>query len=435
MMIHDETEDNSHMQTQERPNEQVNGHYIEQYIEVLLRVGANLQPGQTLVVTTELVAENLPFIHQLAERAYALGAGNVLINWQDQTLVRLRGLHGDEAALKTGPVWQAREREELSERDAAFLTISASDPGAMAGVEPQRMATMQQASASAFAGYVRRLMANQHVWSIGAIPTTPWARQVFPKLSAEEAVAALWRYILRVARSDTPDPLAAWQEHIQRLATSQQYMNAMRFRRLRYRAPGTELTIELPEGHQWIGGGARTPRGIAFMPNIPTEEVFTLPKKDGVHGTVRSTLPLYARGQLIERLALTFERGRIVDYTAATGEEVLKHIIETDEGSHYLGEVALVPVTSPCNIGTPLYSTLYDENASCHLAIGQAYAECLEGSKELNEEELAARGVNASLAHVDFMIGSDQLDIDGETASGETVPVFRGGNWAPNARG
>jgi aminopeptidase len=393
-------------------------------------VGTNLQPGQTLVVTTELAAESLPFIHRLAERAYALGAGNVLINWQDQTVLRLRGLHGDEAALNAGPVWQAREREALSQRGAAFLSISAPDPDALAGVDPQRMATIQQASATAFAGYTRSLMASQHVWCVGAIPTTAWARRVFPQLAAEEAVDSLWRYILGVARCETPDPLAAWQEHVQLLTTHMDHLNTLRFQRLRYRAPGTDLTIELPEGHQWLGGGSRTPQGIAFMPNIPTEEVFTAPKKDGVSGTVRSTLPLFARGQLIERLTLTFARGRIVNYAAERGEETLKHIIETDEGSHFLGEVALVPVTSPCNIGTPLYSTLFDENASCHLAIGQAYAACIEGGKELGEAELAARGLNASMAHVDFMIGSDQLAIDGETATGETVPVFRQGNWA-----
>lgn len=411
------------------------GPLIEQYITVILRTGANLRPGQTVVISSELTVEGLTFIHRLAEKAYMLGGGNVIMYWQDQAVLRLKGLYASQSALQSEPIWRGKELEQLSREGAAFLTIIAPDPRALADVDPSRMATIRRASASATTAYSHRMMNNEHVWVAAGIPTTSWARQVFPQISKDEAVLALWRFILRVARADQPDPLAAWQEHLGNLSTRRDLLNKLHIRRLHYRAPGTDLSLELPEGHKWIGGAPQSPAGHTFVPNIPLEEVFTLPKKGGVNGTVRSTLPLFAHGQLIEHLSLTFERGRIVSFSAEKGEETLRHIIETDEGSHYLGEVALVPVTSPCNIGIPLYNTLFDENASCHLAIGQSYPACLERGDEMRADELAASGANSSMVHVDFMIGSEALDIDGETANGGIVPIMRQGIWAPNMVG
>jgi aminopeptidase len=408
---------------------------IERYLDVLLRVGVNIQSGQTLlVVDAPLATEAIPVVHRLIERAYALGAGEVLVSWKDATTLRQRALHATEAALHAGPIWQGREMEDLLRSGAAYLRFDAPDAETLAGAEPARVATIELARRKAFDAATKLRTAGTCQWCIAGLPTRAWARLVFPQLSERAGLAALWRMLFRVSRASAADPIAAWREHQRRLEGYKRYLNMMRFKRLRYRAPGTDLTIELPEGHLWHGGGT-TARGVSLVPNIPTEEVFSLPRRDGVNGTVSSTLPLNLGGQqIIRRLALTFDQGRIVDYAAETGHDALASVVETDDGSHYLGEVALVPITSPCNTGFPLYSTLYDENASCHLAIGQAYPTCLEGAEGASERELAARGANSSLQHVDFMIGSDSLDIDGETVTDEVVPIFRHGTWAPNVR-
>lgn len=406
---------------------------VEQYIDILLRAGVNIQPGQTLVMQPALGPEIQPFVHRVAERAYALGAGNVVILWQDQYAQRLRILHGDEAALNHEPTGFAHEIESYLDRGAARLSIVAPDPEALQGLDPERQAKMHAASSRAMKRVMDLTMADAVAWSIGAIPTAAWAKQVFPGKPVEEGIAELWRIIFAVSRVDQPDPMAAWLAHAQNLKVREEYLNRARFKTLHYRAPGTDLHIDLPKGHHWISGGVRSERGIEFFPNIPTEEVFTAPQRDGVNGTVTSTLPLRYNGETIEHLSLTLRHGRIVEYGAERGAETLKTIIETDEGSHFFGEVALVPVTSPCNTGFPFYNTLFDENAVSHIAIGRAYSTCLEGGEKLSDEEVAARGLNFSMTHVDFMIGSDHLDVDGETEAGEIVPVMRQGLWAEHS--
>lgn len=407
---------------------------VEKYIDIILRGGINLQPDQILFMMLPMRPELQTFAHVVADRAYALGAGDVVIHWQDSYLERLRALHGNEAALTHVPAGVVREIESYMEAGAGMLQIMAPDPEALAGTDPERLAKMQAALASVAQGIQQRMASGATPWSIVAIPTPAWARQVFPEKPAEEGMAELWRIIFAVSRVDQPDPMAAWVAHVHDLKAHEDYLNSMRFKRLHYRAPGTDLHVELPETHRWVSGALHSERGVDFFPNIPTEEVFTTPRRDAINGTVTSTKPLHVSGQTIERLTLTLRDGRIVEYGAERGADVLKTIIEMDEGSHYLGEVALVPITSPCNTGFPFYNILYDENAVSHIAIGHGFPFALEGGTALGEEELVARGMNTSAMHLDFMVGSDQLDIDGETTSGVIVPLMRGGLWAPNVR-
>lgn len=405
---------------------------LERYAELLLRLGVNLQPGQNLILNAGAapVEEVATMMRLLARKAYAMGARNVFPQWDDADIARTRMLLAPEEALSDVQLWRIRWMEEQSDLGSAFLSLAAPDPDLFAGVATERLTAARRANARASERLMAATMKLAHPWSVGAVAIRAWARKVHPDLSESEALAALWAYIFKATRVDQPDPLAAWREHLTQLATHMDALNRLRFARLHYRAPGTNLTIDLPEGHRWEGGGSALQRERPIVPNIPTEEVFSLPARNGVNGVVSATMPLNYNGVLIEGIRLTLDGGRIIDYSATSGADALKSIIETDEGSHYLGEVALVPANSPINVGRPVYNTLFDENAACHIAIGRAYPTCIEGGEAMSQEELAARGVNFSDTHVDFMIGSTELDIDGETASGERVPVFRRGLWA-----
>ncbi len=405
---------------------------LESYVTLLLRLGVNLQPGQNLIInsTSAPVEEVAPVMRLMTRKAYELGARNVYPQWDDGEIARTRMLLAPDAALSDVQLWRVNWLEEQSEQGSAFLSLVAPDPDLFAGIATERLTTARRANARAMARFAEATSKLAHPWSVGAIATRAWAHKAHPDLSESDALAALWRYIFTATRIDRPDPLQAWREHITQLKTHLDDLNRQRFTRLHYRAPGTELTIDLPAGHLWVGGGANAYKGNTFVPNIPTEEVFSLPARGGVNGEVSSTMPLEYNGGMIEGIRLTLQDGRIVAYSATRGEDALKSIIETDEGSHYLGEVALVPNDSPVNTGTPVYNTLFDENAACHIAIGRAYPICIEGGETMTPDELAAHGVNRSDAHVDFMIGSAELDIDGETASGARVPVFRHGMWA-----
>ncbi len=408
---------------------------LDTYVTLLLRLGVNLQPGQNLILnaTAAPLEEVAPVMRVATRKAYELGARNVYPQWDDAEITRTRMLLAPEEALSDVQMWRVRWLEEQSEAGSAFLSLFAPDPDLYHGVDIARLTIAQRANARAGARLSAATSKLAHPWSAGAIATRAWARKVFPDLSDSEALAALWDYIFKATRVDQPDPLQAWRDHLAQLDAHMRYLNRMRFARLRYSAPGTDLTIDLPQGHLWTGGAAAAYKGHPFVPNVPTEEVFSLPAREGVNGVVSATMPLNYNGVLIEGIRLTLEGGRIVSYSATRGEDSLKSIIETDEGSHYLGEIALVPVDSPLNRGTPVYNTLFDENASCHIAIGRAYPICIEGGEAMAPDELVAHGVNSSDAHVDFMIGSAQMDIDGETASGERVPVFRSGAWAEGA--
>ncbi len=402
---------------------------LENYAEVAIRIGVNLQKGQRLVVQAPVEAAS--FVRLLAERAYAHGARDVMVDWSDDELTRLRYQWASDEALQDYPKWKAQGFTDLAKEGAAFLTVAAPNPDLLRGIGADKVAAASKAAALALAEYARMRQNGDFNWCILAVPTTGWATSVFPGLDAEQAIDRLWDYIFKATRSDLPDPISAWKRHIGALTDVLSRLNQKQYRKLYYKAKGTDLVVELPEGHQWVGGGMRNPLGVFFTPNLPTEEVFTAPAKYGVHGVVRSTRPLNYRGHRIEDFVLTFKDGAIVDAKAARGYETLQQLLETDAGSRYLGEVALVPEDSPiAKLNVTFNNTLYDENASCHLAIGSAYPICISGGATMSKEELEKHQLNTSLVHVDFMMGAPDLDIDGETADGVREPIFRRGNWA-----
>ncbi|MDQ1910001.1 aminopeptidase [Paenibacillus sp. GD4] len=402
---------------------------LERYASLAVQVGVNIQPGQTLVVTAPLASA--PFVRLVAKKAYEAGAKNVHIEWQDDEATRIKyELAPDEAFLEY-PMWRAKGWEEMAENNAAFLSVLAPNPDLLKGIDPQRIANANKTAGEALKTWRTYPMTDKVSWSIVAVPSEAWAAKVLPDQDEAGRVDALWELIFSATRINREDPVQAWKLHLEELDKKADQLNSKRYRALRYHGPGTDLTIELPEGHLWVSGGSVNVKGTSFVANMPTEEVFTAPRKEGVNGTVRSTKPLSYGGVLIKDFALTFENGKIIHVEAAEGLDVLKRLVDTDEGSAYLGEVALVPHRSPISdTNLIFYNTLFDENASSHLAIGKAYAFCLEGGKEMTEEELAARGMNSSIVHVDFMIGSGELSVDGVLEDGATEALIVNGDWA-----
>lgn len=402
---------------------------LKKYAELAVKIGVNIQKNQTLVINSPI--ECAEFTRLLSKEAYAAGAKNVHVEWSDEELTLIKFMNAPEATFKEFPKWKADGFEELAKNGAAFLSISASNPELLKEVDPTRISESNKTRSVALKKYREYIMNSTVAWSVVSIPTVGWAKKVFPDLSEEKAVEKLWENIFKIVRVDKANPVEAWNEHLNNLQEKVDFLNKKKFKKLHYVSKGTDLTIELPEKHVWAGGGEYNTKKTYFVANMPTEEVFTLPLKTGVNGTVKSTKPLNYSGNLIDNFTLTFKDGKIVDFSAEKGYETLKKLIETDEGSHYLGEVALVPYDSPIsNSDIIFYNTLFDENASCHLALGEAYPICLEGGSEMTSEELAKAGANDSLTHVDFMIGSADLDITGETKGGEVISIFKAGNWA-----
>lgn len=403
---------------------------LQKYARLLVKTGVNIQQNQTLVIFSPI--ECAPFTRMIAEVAYKEGARDVVVSWRDELLTKTKYLMAPEEIFDEYPEWQKEFYVSHARIGAAFISISASDPELMKDVNPERMTKAQKASSAAIKEYRDRLMANKNVWCVASIPTAAWAKKVFPGESEEVAVEKLWEAIFSAVRVTAEDPVAAWEQHKDALKKSLSFMNSNNFKHLHLKnSAGTDLQIELPENHQWLGGSEFSPEGVEFIANMPTEEVFTLPKKTGVNGKVVSSMPLNYNGNLIDNFSLTFKDGRIVDFTAEKGYDFLRSLIDTDEGSHYLGEIALVPYDSPIsNTGILFYNTLFDENASCHLAIGKAYPVCVRDSEDKSKEELDALGVNDSITHVDFMFGTADLQITGVTQDGKEVSVFEKGNFA-----
>jgi aminopeptidase len=403
---------------------------IEKYAALVIQAGVNLQPEQTLVITSPI--EAAPFTRLLSEKAYESGAREVIIDWNDELSKKIKYMKAPSEIFDEYPEWKKSFYQFYSQGDAAFVSIAAEDPELMKEVAPDRIMRAQKAANTANKAFRERLMSNMNTWNVVSVPTVSWALKVFPEMSEADAVEALWDAILTSVRVDTPDPVAAWKEHKATLEKTIDWLNGQNFQQLHYQnSLGTDLRITLPEGHIWTGGAEVSQTGIDFIANMPTEEVFTLPHKNGAEGRVVSSMPLQYNGNLIENFSLTFEKGKIIDFTAEKGYESLKGLIETDEGSCYLGEVALVPFNSPiANTGILFYNTLFDENASCHLAIGKAYPVCLKNGAEMDKEQLEEAGVNDSIVHEDFMIGTPDLSITGLTGRGELIPVFINGNFA-----
>lgn len=408
------------------PNFQEN---LEKYAALAVQVGVNVQKGQTLVINAAI--ETAEFIRLVVKKAYEAGAKNVIVNWNDDTISRLKYDLAPDEAFQEYPMWRAKEVEELAEKGAAFMSVVSSSPDLLKGVDSSRIANFQKVAGKAMEKYRQYIQSDKVSWTVIAAPSKDWAAKVFPDAALDKQVPLLWEAIFKATRVDTEDPVMVWKKHDETLHEKVDYLNQKHYKKLHYKAPGTDLTIELPERHLWAGAGSLNQSGHEFMANMPTEEVFTVPQKEGVNGYISSTKPLSFAGNIIDEFTITFENGRIVDTKAKEGANILKQLVETDEGSHYLGEVALVPHSSPISQANILfYNTLFDENASNHLAIGSAYAFCIEGGKEMSQEELAKKGLNSSITHVDFMVGSSEMDIDGITEDGKIEPVFRNGEWA-----
>lgn len=402
---------------------------LTKYAELAVKIGVNIQPNQYLYIAASI--ESAHFVQIVTKIAYEVGAKQVFVDYTDDEITRTRYELAPDDSFDFFPPWKVQEREWLAEQGAAFMSIVSQSPDLLTGIDSKRIASFQKAAGTALSKYRQYVQSDKISWTVIAAPSKQWAKKVFPHLAEEEQVDALWEAIFKATRADLADPIQAWAQHNDNLHEKVDYLNKKSYAKLHYTAPGTDLTIELPKGHLWCGAGSVNEKGDEFMANMPTEEVFTVPHKDGVNGYVSSTKPLSYGGNIIDDFKITFENGRIVKVEAKQGEEVLKNLVATDEGSHYLGEVALVPFHSPISESNILfYNTLFDENASNHLAIGSAYAFCLEGGKTMSRDELNKHGLNESITHVDFMIGSAEMNIDGITEDGQAEAVFRNGNWA-----
>ena len=401
---------------------------LREYARLLVEVGINIQKGQNLILASPV--ECAPFARMCAQAAYAAGCREVIMNWRDDVLSREKFLHAADDVFDTVPEWNRHFYNDYAREGAAYLAISASDPENLKGVDQDRIVRSQRSGSEALKPFYRLQMANGFPWCIASIPIPSWAEKVFP--GCPGAVERLWEAIFQSVRI-TGDGKAVerWQEHLRLLEERRDKLNALRFASLRYRnSLGTDLTIRLPEGHLWATGGGETPKGQKFIANMPTEEIFTAPLRDGVDGVVVSSMPLCQDGNIIDKFSFVVKKGRIEEARAEVGQEALEAAISLDEGARYFGEVALVPYDSPISNQKILYyNTLFDENASCHLAFGEAYNECVEGGQNMDKEELKALGLNDSIAHVDFMVGTADLSIVGTTHDGREVPVFDHGNF------
>lgn len=404
---------------------------FKEYAKLLVEVGVNIQKGQTLVIGSPV--DCAWFARLCARAAYAAGCREVVMRWSDDELTREKYLHAEDSVFDSLPAWQAEFDNGYARQGAAFLHISARDPENLVGVDPDRIARSQRSSGEALREYRELTMSNTVPWCIGSIPIPSWARKVFPGCPDGEAVEKLWEAIFQTVRVDgSGAAVDRWREHLAGLKGHMDRLNGLNLESLHYtNSLGTDLTIRLPEGHIWAAGSSETKSGLPFIANMPTEEVFTAPLRNGVDGVVCSSMPLVHNGVVIDKIRFQVREGKIVEASAQTGEDALKAAITLDEGASYFGEVALVPYDSPISRQKLLYyNTLFDENASCHLAFGEAYPECLQGGAEMSKEERKARGLNDSITHVDFMVGTADLSITGETRDGREVPVFVAGNFA-----
>ena len=402
---------------------------LDRLAEVSIRVGLNLQEGQDLIITAPV--ESLPLVRRLSAEAYKSGAGVVSTILSDDLLTLTRYNHALDESLDAAPSWMFNGMAEAFDNNTARLAVSAANPLLLADQDPARVARAGKSMSLASKPAMERITNFVTNWNIISYPGAAWAKQVFPDLDERDAVSALAEAIFSISRVDNSDPIAAWGEHQKTLTERQDWLNEMSFHSLRYTAPGTDLTIGLAEGHEWKGGASTAKNGITCTPNIPTEEVFTTPHSQRVSGTVRATKPLVYRGTLIDGIEVEFENGTIVRARADVGEEVFLNLIDTDEGARRLGEVALVPHSSPISeSGLLFYNTLYDENASCHIALGQCYSKCFKGEIGNDPDKVREAGGNSSNIHVDWMIGSDRLDIDGISEDGKITPIMRNGEWA-----
>lgn len=398
--------------------------------DLSVALGVNLQQGQTLIVNAPIDAA--PFARMVAQAGYDHGAKDVSIRYNDEKAARMRYDHADLSALTTIPSWQKDRLESYVDDGVAVISIYADDPDVMAGVDVDRVKAAANASANAAKKYHDAVINDKIRWCVISVPTPGWAHKVFPDLSTEDAVAKLWDAIFATTRTDVADPAAAWDKHNRSFEEKVQFLNAHQFDHFIYQnALGTNLTVGMPKNHIWAGGSEVAEDGVTFFPNIPTEEIFCAPDKTRVNGTLAASHPLVYNGQLIDHFAFTFKDGVVTDYRAEVGYDALKSLVTATAGSNMLGEISFVPYDSPIqNLGILFYNTLFDENASCHFALGSAYPTCIAGGQNMSEEALTQAGLNVSTTHVDFMVGTKDLSIVGVAADGSKTQVFKDGGWA-----
>ena len=393
-----------------------------------VRVGLNLQPGQELVMTASV--EALPLARAITSEAYKAGASLVTTLFSDEESTLARYRHAPDDSFDKASGWLFDGMAAAFRGGAARLAIAGEDPSLLAGQDAEKVSRANRARSTAYRPALKLIAGFDINWNIVSAATPAWAQAVFPDDAEDVAVAKLWDAIFASSRIDTDDPVAAWTAHNAYLHDRARHLNQRRYGALRFTGPGTDLTVGLADDHEWHGGSSKAKNGIVCNPNIPTEEVFTTPHKDRVSGFVSSTKPLSYQGTLIDRISVRFEGGRIIEADAASGKDVLNKVLETDEGSRRLGEVALVPYSSPISkSGLLFYNTLFDENAASHIALGQSYSQCFLNGGQMSPEELATRGANSSLIHIDWMIGSNEIDVEGINADGSVEAVMRKGEW------
>ena len=402
---------------------------LKKYAELIVKVGVNVQKGQPVVLYISVTQQELA--HLIVEEAYEAGASEVMIEWKDTFSEREFLKHASEERLENVPEYIVKKGNYIAGKKAARISVMSADPGAYSGIDQKRIAKNQAAMGKALRQVRKATQNNDLSWTVVSAADQAWAERVFPEKKGQAAIDALWEEIFKTTRIDKADPVKAWHEHDQKLHEKSDWLNEQQFSALHYVSPVTDITIGLPENHVWEGAGSFTPEGTEFMANMPTEEVFTAPDCRRIDGYVTSTKPLSYAGNILEDMKFTFKNGKVVEATAKKGQEVLEHLLETDAGAKSLGEVSLVPDPSPISqSGIIFFNTLFDENASDHLALGASYPFNVAGGTKMSDEELLDHGMNVSQTHVDFMVGSADMDIDGIKKDGTIVPVFRNGDWA-----
>ena len=402
---------------------------LQKYAKLLAKVGLNVKKGQTVFIAAGL--DQPEFVTMCVEECYKAGASEVFVEWSHQPAEKLSANYRSLESLSELKPWAKAKWEFKAQNYSCRLWIESEDPDGMQGVDQEKMSKARRATYPAIKPY-RKALENRHQWCIAAVPGKAWAKKVFPHLSESKAVEEMWKVILHTARADGRSPIAAWKAHNADLDARCAYLNNLGLQYLEYKsANGTDFKVELMEGSVFAGGNEKTLQGRVFNPNIPTEEVFTTPKAGSCEGIVYSSKPLSYMGELIDNFSLRFEGGKVVEVKAEKGEKLLKEMVSMDEGAGKLGECALIPYDSPINeSGVLFYNTLFDENASCHFAVGQGFNECLKGFEKMTDEECKACGINDSMIHVDFMIGTRDMSIVGITKDGKRVQIFENGNWA-----
>ena len=402
---------------------------LEKYAELAVKIGINLKEKEGLIISGNV--ETLPLARLMMKKAYEIGAKHVEFMLNDDEMSLIRFENGKDFVFENFPQWKVNSLEAMYKDNYHHIFILASDPELLKDVDGEKIAISQKSASKAMAHVMKYRMTGITKWNIVAMPSPAWAKSVFPELDEKEAIDKLWEKIFAATRVDQDDPVKAWETHDKNLKKYRNFLNEKQFDKLVFKGPDTDLEVYLAEDHFWMGGAKESQSGHSYVANIPTEEVFTTPHRLKVNGTLKSTKPLSLNGKLVDNFGFTFKDGKVVDFYAEKGKDVLEKLLENDEGARYLGEVALVPDDSPIsNTGILFNETLFDENASCHFALGRAYAYAMRNGSNMTQEELEAKGSNFSLIHVDFMVGGPELSITAYEKNGNKVELFKNGNWA-----